>query len=122
MIPTLVTLFEVTRRHYDQVAAELTLRDWAPEPAGGHVCSCRLAASSAPLSRRSAMRARCRRCPRRLRGVRPRDARDAAASNGTQWGQGVQLVVLASPYRSLMEPLLEYIEQIQREDPTATSP
>jgi hypothetical protein len=33
------------------------------------------------------------------------------------WGQGVRLVVLDSPYRSLMEPLLEYIEHIQAEDP-----
>jgi hypothetical protein len=31
------------------------------------------------------------------------------------WGQGVELVVLESPYRSLMEPLLEYIEVVQGE-------
>ena len=36
MIPALVVVFEVTRRHYDHVAAELTLRDWQPEPAGHH--------------------------------------------------------------------------------------
>jgi hypothetical protein len=29
-----------------------------------------------------------------------------------KWGRGVPLVVLSSPYRSLLEPLLEYIEQI----------
>ena len=34
-----------------------------------------------------------------------------------EWGQGVELVVLESPYRSLMEPLLEYIEEMQRHDP-----
>ena len=34
-----------------------------------------------------------------------------------QWGQQVDLVVLESPYRSLMEPLLEYIEEVQRENP-----
>ena len=28
------------------------------------------------------------------------------------WGEGLQLIVLESPYRSLMEPLLEYIEQV----------
>jgi hypothetical protein len=32
-----------------------------------------------------------------------------------QWGEGVPLVVLESPYRSLMEPLLEYIEQVNGE-------
>ena len=34
-----------------------------------------------------------------------------------EWGQGVPLVVLESPYRSLMEPLLEYIEQVDDERP-----
>jgi hypothetical protein len=33
----------------------------------------------------------------------------------TAWGGGVELVVLPSPYRSLMEPLLEYIEQASEE-------
>jgi hypothetical protein len=37
MIPVLVALFAITRRHYDHVASELTLRDWQPEPPGGHV-------------------------------------------------------------------------------------
>ena len=34
MIPVLVTIFEITRRHYDHVAAELTLRGWRPGAAG----------------------------------------------------------------------------------------
>jgi len=29
-----------------------------------------------------------------------------------EWGEGVRLVVLDSPYRLLAEPLLEYIEQV----------
>ena len=32
-----------------------------------------------------------------------------------KWGHRVQLIVLDSPFRSLMEPLLEYIEQVERE-------
>ena len=36
---------------------------------------------------------------------------------GRHGGRACELVVLASPYRSLLEPLLEYIEQVQREDP-----
>jgi hypothetical protein len=30
MIPVLVTIFEITRRHYDHVASELTLRACRP--------------------------------------------------------------------------------------------
>jgi amino acid transporter len=29
-----------------------------------------------------------------------------------EWGEGVRLVILESPYRTLLEPLLEYIEEI----------
>ena len=31
-----------------------------------------------------------------------------------KWGQGLPLIVLTSPYRSLLGPLLEYIDQLQR--------
>lgn len=34
-----------------------------------------------------------------------------------RWSEGIPLVVLESPYRSLMEPLLEYIEQVDAERP-----
>ena len=34
-----------------------------------------------------------------------------------QWGQGTDLVVLESPYRSLLEPLLEYIDELAHERP-----
>ena len=47
---------------------------------------------------------------------------DAAATEQVRrdwdtWGGRVQLVVLPSPYRSVMEPLLEYIEQVESERP-----
>src|SRR4030095_3233852 len=34
-----------------------------------------------------------------------------------QWGQAVKLVVLQSPYRSIAEPLLDYIDRMEREHP-----
>jgi hypothetical protein len=34
-----------------------------------------------------------------------------------KWGRGVPLVVLPSPFRSLMEPLLEYIGQLDQDHP-----
>ena len=33
------------------------------------------------------------------------------------WGGKVQLIVLPSPYRSMMEPLLEYIDRVEKERP-----
>jgi len=32
------------------------------------------------------------------------------------WGNGIELVVLQSPYRSLTRPLLRYIERVARQD------
>jgi hypothetical protein len=31
-----------------------------------------------------------------------------------QWGSGVNLVVVASPYRSLLRPLLNYVDRVKR--------
>ena len=36
-------------------------------------------------------------------------------SEWQEWGQGVSLVILETPYRSLMAPLLDYIEQVDAE-------
>ena len=44
-------------------------------------------------------------------------ATDRLQSAWAEWGQGVPLVVLESPYRSLMEPLLDYVEQVDAENP-----
>ena len=42
-------------------------------------------------------------------------ATQAIRDEWSTWGQGLALVVLESPVRSLMEPLLEYIEQVENE-------
>jgi hypothetical protein len=117
MIPVLVALFEVTRRHYQHVASALTLRDWQPDEPGGHVVM-------VPIGgiQRAVVKAL-----RYARALTP-DVRavyveiDKAATADLrrqwgQWGQGTELVVLESPYRSLLEPLLEYLEAAQAADP-----
>jgi amino acid transporter len=117
MIPVLVTIFEITRRHYDQVATELTLRDWRPEPQGRHVVL-------VPIGGLQRAVVKALRYARTLADdvravyveIDPAGT-EALRKLWPEWGQTVDLVVLASPYRSLMEPLLEYIEEVQREDP-----
>src|SRR3954471_20329622 len=117
MIPTLVVIFEVTRRHYDGVASDLTLRDWEPERIGGHVVMVPIGGIQRAVVK--ALRyARTLAPDVRAVYVEIDPAATAAlrAQWGT-WGQGVDLVVLDSPYRSLMEPLLDYIEVVQQADP-----
>jgi hypothetical protein len=43
---------------------------------------------------------------------------EALRNQWQEWGEGVDLVVLDSPYRSLLEPLLEYIEELHQQDAT----
>jgi len=118
MIPALVFVFEITRRHYDHVAAELTLRGWTPEAAGGHVVLVPIGGMQRAVVK--ALRY-ARTLSADVRAVYVEIDPIASATlrqQWTEWEQGVQLVVLDSPYRSLMEPLLEYIEQAQQADPT----
>jgi hypothetical protein len=116
MIPALVALFTITRRHYDHVASELTLQDFEPEPIGRHVVLVPIGGIQRAVVK--ALRY-ARSLAADVRAVYVElDPTSASALRGQwgRWGQGVELVVLESPYRSLMEPLLDYIEQIQRED------
>jgi len=115
LIPTLVTIFRTTKDHYDAVARQLTLRDWTPParrtnvvivPIGGVqravVHALRYAESISTD----------------VRAVYVNDNPGAIASlrkEWTTWGGSTRLVVLDSPFRSVMEPLLEYIGQVGRE-------
>jgi hypothetical protein len=108
MIPTLVMTFEVTRRHYDQVASELTLRDWQPDaprrntvliPIGGIQ---RAVVKALQYGRTLSPDVRAVYVD--IDAVSTQTVRQ----QWSPWGQGVDLVVLPSPYRSLMEPLLQY--------------
>jgi hypothetical protein len=38
-------------------------------------------------------------------------------SGWKKWGYGASLIVLHSPYRSIVQPLLHYIEQVQDDSP-----
>jgi hypothetical protein len=111
LIPLIVMVFRETHRHYEHVASELTLKGYDPQtrvhntvliPIGG--------------LQRAVVEAL------RYAETLSSDVRaiyvDVNAANTEQlrrdwaaWGGRVTLVVLPSPFRSLMEPLLEYIEQ-----------
>jgi amino acid transporter len=117
LIPVIVVIFKTTRRHYDHVASQLTLRGYEPHrrrhntvlvPIGG--------------IQRAVVEAL------RYAETLSDDVRavyvdvDTAATEQvrrewTTWGGRVKLVVLESPFRSVLEPLLEYIEQVENERP-----
>jgi len=117
LIPVHVLWFQGVHAHYGRVAAQLSLRDYAPEqrrsntviiPIGG-VHRAVLQALEYARSLSPDVRAV-------YVDVDPQ-ATANVRTDWERWGQGVPLVVLDSPYRSLMEPLLEYIDQVDEEHP-----
>jgi amino acid transporter len=118
LIPIIVTVFKATRRHYDHVASQLTLRGWAPAkrahntvvmPIGGLqravVEALRYAETLSDDVRAVYV------------DIDPKATEQIKADWAT-WGGRVTLVVLPSPYRSVMQPLLAYIERLETERPS----
>jgi amino acid transporter len=115
LIPMIIALFKATRRHYDHVAAQLTLRNYTPQrrvhntvlmPVGG--------------LQRAVVEA-LRYAETLSDDVRAvyvdvdQVATDQMRREWEIWGGKAKLIVLESPFRSVMEPLLEYIEQVENE-------
>ena len=117
LIPILVAAFRATRRHYDRVAKQLSINGWAPPPRRHNTVL-------VPISglQRAVVEALqyARSMSDDVQAVYvslDEAATEALQREWTKWGEGVRLVVLDSPYRSLMEPLLEHIDQTQAANP-----
>ena len=117
VIPVQVVLFRITRTHYNEVAAQLTLTDWQPDrrhenrvivPISG-VQRAVVGALDYARTLSSDVRAV-------YIDVDPASTAQIQ-KDWDKWGRGVPLVVLPSPFRSLMEPLLEYIGQLDQDHP-----
>jgi amino acid transporter len=118
LIPMIVAIFRATRQHYDHVASQLTLRGYEPEqrahntvvmPIGGMqravVEALRYAETLSDDVRAVYV------------DIDPK-ATEQIRKDWDKWGGRVTLVVLPSPYRSVMEPLLAYITQVETDRPS----
>ena len=117
LIPLNVVLFRVTRQHYDVVASQLTLRGWERQARRHNTVL-------VPISgiQRAVVGAMdyARTLSSDVRAIYVNidpTATEQLKREWERWGDGVPLVVLQSPYRSLMEPLLEYIERVSIDQP-----
>ncbi|MGH7277232.1 MAG: APC family permease [Candidatus Rokuibacteriota bacterium] len=115
LIPTLVLIFLMIRRHYGDVAMQLSLEHFDVPPAitstvlvlvgdlhRGVVRALQYAHSLSPNVKAVYVEMEAERT-RRLE------------EKWGKWGLNVPLVVLHSPYRSLLGPFLEYIEHLQQQ-------
>jgi hypothetical protein len=115
LIPIIVVIFQATRQHYDRVGAQLTLRGYTPQrrvhntvliPIGGIQRAVVEALRYAETLSDDVRAVYVDMDPAGTVAVK---------KDWETWGGKGKLIVLTSPYRSVMEPLLEYIEQVERE-------
>ena len=115
VIPVLVTTFVVMHRHYNEVAHELSLEGFEGPPRFQHTVLVlvgdvhRGVVRAVQYARTLAPNAVVRAVYVETDPTRTARIEDRWG----KWGLGVPLVVLTSPYRSLLRPLLDYLDQIQ---------
>ena len=118
LIPLHVVFFRVTRKHYDGVAAQLSLKGWTPVgPRRNHVI---VPVGGIYRSVAEAL-AYARTLSPDVRAIYVNidaPSTEQVKREWPTWGEGVSLVILDSPYRSLMEPMLEYIDQLSKDQPS----
>src|SRR6266545_4492515 len=115
IIPFLVVTFIVMHRHYDEVARELSLEGLDEPPRFQHTVLVLIGDVHRGVVR-AVQYARTLAPTATVRAVyvETDPARTARLEEKWgKWGLGVPLVVLTSPYRSLLRPLLDYLDQIQ---------
>lgn len=115
VIPVLVVFFFSIHRHYSSLAGELSLLGYGTPPRV-HRHRVIVPVSSVHRGTLEALRY-ARLLSEDVTAVHVSSDHDATGRLRTDWGQwgdGVRLVVLDSPYRLLIEPLVAYIEAISR--------
>ncbi len=114
LMPALVVIFSRIHRHYRNLAADLSLeKHWAEPPAttrhrvilpigGVHQGTLEGLRYARALSDDVTA----------VHVSMDSGEAERIKEKWETWGEGVRLVILDSPYRLLLEPLLEYIEQV----------
>ena len=113
LLPSLVLIFYAVHRHYENLARDLSLEDYGqPPPAKRHrvlvpiagVHRGALEALDYALSLSNDVTA--------VHISMDQEQKSALENKWNLWGKGVRLVIIESPYRTFLEPFLEYVNEI----------
>lgn len=117
LIPLIVLGFVTVRKHYKDVSSELTLRGLPPSLLP--MPSPRIVLPISGVHRGVVEAVRyARSISDRVTAVYVEtdpDATSRVVREWDSWGQGVPLVVVPSPYRSIVGPLLDFLDRTDRE-------
>jgi len=114
LLPLLVGMFTVIHRHYHSLADRLTLDTFAGAPPRATRHRVIMPLSGVHQGTLEALRY-ARRLSDDITAVHVSidpDETEKIRQKWETWGEGVRLVILDSPYRLFVEPLLDYIEEI----------
>jgi len=117
LTPALVTIFFSIHHHYKRLAKKLSLDNFVVHPPYTTRSRVIMPVSGVHQGTLAALR-----YARRLSDdvtavhvtIEPAEA-EKVRQKWETWGEGVRMVMLASPYRLFLEPLLEYIADIMRQ-------
>jgi amino acid transporter len=119
LIPTLVVIFRTTRNHYDHVASQLSLSEFTPPPKLRNIVLLPVSGVHRAVLQALHYAHTLSDDVRALYVSTDPHSLELVRRDWDQWGEGVQLVVLDSPYRSVLEPILGYINDLEATQPDA---
>ena len=113
LVPTLVAILTAIHRHYRELAAHLSLERYGTPP---RIARHRVIMPISGVHRGTLAALRYARSisddiTAVYISIDPEEA-EILRRKWETWGEGIRLVILESPYRLLLEPLLGYIEEI----------
>jgi amino acid transporter len=117
VLPVLVMAFRAVKSHYQEISKQLTLHGLPPDIKPLPPPRVVLPVSGVHRGVIDALRYACSISDRVTAvyvEINPGDA-ERVRREWERWSQGVPLVVVQSPYRSIVRPLLEYLDRTDRE-------
>jgi hypothetical protein len=117
VLPVLVMAFRAIKNHYQEIVRQLTLHGLPPDIKPLPPPRVVLPVSGVHWGVIDALRYACSISDRVTAVYVEINSGDAerVRREWERWSQGVPLVVVRSPYRSIVRPLLEYLDQTDRE-------
>ncbi|MBF0492211.1 MAG: APC family permease [Deltaproteobacteria bacterium] len=115
-IPFMIFIFLTIRHHYDSLSPQLSPKDFTVDPPKLHRVLIPLSAYHKGAVRALAYAKSISNDVRAVYVALDPDRTERFIDIWKEWGQGVQLVILESEYRSIVEPLVDYIDALKREE------